>query len=112
MYQFKSTKNFVDVTNGKVTCFFSLDTIPELLGRHLRDIEELIARDKNHPSVVAWSLLNEPETTTDESVPYFEKVFAHALAISSSISRRWRPRSSRIRGPISVNATSSAILSV
>ena len=81
MYQFKSTKNFVDVTNGKVTCFFSLDTIPELLGRHLRDIEELIARDKNHPSVVAWSLLNEPETTTDESVPYFEKVFAHALAL-------------------------------
>ena len=45
MYQFKSTKNFVDVTNGKVTCFFSLDTIPELLRRHLRDIEELIARE-------------------------------------------------------------------
>ena len=78
---FKSTKNFVDVTSGKVTCFFSLDTIPQLLRRHLRDIEELIARDKNHPSVVAWSLLNEPETTTDESVPYFEKVFAHALAL-------------------------------
>lgn len=78
---FKSTKNFVDVTNGKVTCFFSLDTVPELLRRHLRDIEELIARDKNHPSVVAWSLLNEPETTTDESVPYIEKVFGHALAL-------------------------------
>lgn len=78
---FKSTKNFVDVTNGKVTCFFSLDTVSELLRRHLRDIEELIARDKNHPSVVAWSLLNEPETTTDESVPYIEKVFGHALAL-------------------------------
>ena len=71
---FKSTKNFVDVTNGKVTCFFSMDTIPGLLKRHLRDIEELIARDKNHPSVVAWSLLNEPETTTDDSVPYFKQV--------------------------------------
>jgi len=78
---FKSTKNFVDVTNGKVTCFFSMDTIPGLLKRHLRDIEELIARDKNHPSVVAWSLLNEPETTTEDSVPYFKQVFDHALAL-------------------------------
>jgi beta-glucuronidase len=79
---FKSTKNFVDVTNGKVTRFFSMDTIPGLLKRHLRDIEELIARDKNHPSVVAWSLLNEPETTTDDSVPYFKQVFDHALALA------------------------------
>ena len=28
---------------------------------------ELIARDKNHPSVVLWSLANEPESDTEES---------------------------------------------
>ena len=32
---------------------------------HRRAIEELIARDKNHPCVVLWSLANEPESHTD-----------------------------------------------
>ncbi|XNM51603.1 glycoside hydrolase family 2 TIM barrel-domain containing protein [Escherichia coli] len=30
--------------------------------RHLQAIKELIARDKNHPSVVMWSIANEPDT--------------------------------------------------
>nr|WP_314465394.1 beta-glucuronidase [uncultured Clostridium sp.] len=75
---FKSTKNFVDASNGKMSAFFEADTIPQLLKRHLRDIEELIARDKNHASVIAWSLLNEPETTSEESVPYFQALFEKA----------------------------------
>ncbi|MCW5849366.1 MAG: beta-glucuronidase [Anaerolineae bacterium] len=37
---------------------------PELLPIHLREclraIDELIARDKNHPSVIMWSVANEP----------------------------------------------------
>ncbi|WP_077611355.1 beta-glucuronidase [Clostridium sp. Marseille-P2415] len=75
---FKSTKNFVDASNGKMSAFFEADTIPRLLTRHLEDIEELIARDKNHASVIAWSLLNEPETTSEESVPYFKALFEKA----------------------------------
>ena len=31
-----------------------------LLDHHLEVMEDLIARDKNHPSVVMWSLANEP----------------------------------------------------
>ena len=34
---------------------------------HAAHIRELIARDKNHPSVVLWSIANEPETWTDAS---------------------------------------------
>jgi beta-glucuronidase len=45
---------------------------------HRRAIEELIARDKNHPSVVLWSVSNEPESSTEESVTYFEPLFAAA----------------------------------
>jgi beta-glucuronidase len=41
-------------------------------------VEEMIARDKNHPSVFAWSLLNEPETTSDFARDYFTDVFAAA----------------------------------
>jgi beta-glucuronidase len=47
-------------------------------GVHRRAIEELIARDKNHPSVVLWSLANEPESHTEESRTYFEPLFAVA----------------------------------
>jgi beta-glucuronidase len=45
---------------------------------HRQAIEELIARDKNHPSVVLWSLANEPESHTDEARTYFEPLFAAA----------------------------------
>src|SRR3954468_9595458 len=39
---------------------------------HAQAIRELVARDKNHPSVVLWSIANEPEADTDASVAYFE----------------------------------------
>lgn len=45
---------------------------------HARAIEELIARDKNHPSVVLWSLANEPESHTEAARLYFEPLFAGA----------------------------------
>jgi beta-glucuronidase len=45
---------------------------------HQRAIEELIARDKNHPSVVLWSLANEPESHTPAARDYFEPLFAAA----------------------------------
>ena len=47
-------------------------------GVHRQAIEELVARDKNHPSVVLWSIANEPESNTPESVTYFEPLFAAA----------------------------------
>jgi beta-glucuronidase len=42
---------------------------------HTAAIEQLIARDKNHPCVVLWSLANEPESHTDEARAYFEPLF-------------------------------------
>ena len=79
---FESLVNFLDAGTGKgAKSFFSKPTTPVLLKSHLRAVEEMIARDKNHPSVIAWSLLNEPESTDENSVPYFTAVFdkAHEL---------------------------------
>jgi len=45
---------------------------------HGRAIGELIARDKNHPSVVAWSIANEPESETAAARAYFEPLVAEA----------------------------------
>ncbi|RKQ40050.1 beta-glucuronidase [Enterobacter sp. R1(2018)] len=38
---------------------------------HLQAIRELIARDKNHPSVVMWSIANEPDTRPRGAREYF-----------------------------------------
>ncbi len=47
---------------------------------HARHIQELIARDKNHPSVVMWSIANEPESSSEESRAYFEPLAQVARA--------------------------------
>lgn len=55
---------------------FSPDTINDATREvHAQAISELIARDKNHPSVVIWSLANEPESHTEGSRAYFEPLF-------------------------------------
>jgi beta-glucuronidase len=41
----------------------------------LNAARELVARDKNHPSVVLWSITNESETGTQEAVDFFKPVF-------------------------------------
>src|SRR5690606_35162150 len=45
---------------------------------HAQHLRELVARDKNHPSVVMWSIANEPESHTPEARAYFEPLFALA----------------------------------
>jgi len=47
---------------------------------HKKVIEDLIARDKNHPCVIMWSIANEPESQTDAAAEYFEPLFAATRA--------------------------------
>jgi beta-glucuronidase len=51
---------------------------------HRQAIRELIARDKNHPCVVIWSIANEPESDTPASRRYFEPLAAEARALDPS----------------------------
>ena len=50
----------------------------ETQANHADQIRDLIARDKNHPSVLIWSIANEPETNTDASREYFAPLAAVA----------------------------------
>lgn len=51
---------------------FSPDTINEKTQAvHAQHIKDFIARDKNHPCVVIWSIANEPESQTEASRDYF-----------------------------------------
>jgi beta-glucuronidase len=51
---------------------------------HRRAIEELVARDKNHPSVVMWSIANEPDSARPEARTYFEPLVRAARAADPS----------------------------
>ena len=86
---FESLANFFDAGTGKgAKSFFSKPTIPQLLKAHMRALEEMIVRDKNHPSVIAWSILNEPESTDANSLPYFTALFEKA----HELDKQKRPR--------------------
>ena len=51
---------------------------------HRRAIEELVARDKNHPSVVMWSIANEPDSARPEARAYFDPLVRAARAADPS----------------------------
>ncbi|MBN1890851.1 MAG: beta-glucuronidase [Thermoflexales bacterium] len=52
---------------------------PEGLERRLQVcrqyVQELVARDKNHPSVIMWSLANEPHSRLPEAKPFFRNLY-------------------------------------
>ena len=77
----RSTHNFAAAGTGQYTYFFETPTVPELLKNHKQQVSEMMARDKNHACVIAWSLFNEPETTSEYARNYFSVVFAHARAL-------------------------------
>ncbi|TNU76242.1 beta-glucuronidase [Miniimonas arenae] len=48
---------------------------------HARLLRELVARDRNHPSVVAWSVANEPTSSAPLAGEYFGPLFALARTL-------------------------------
>lgn len=55
---------------------FSPDTCNDETQRvHAQAIREMIARDKNHPCIVLWSIANEPESHTAAAEQYFRPLF-------------------------------------
>ena len=78
---YRSLMNFADAGSGVHRGFFEDVDCEALRAIHEAQIAELIRRDKNHPSVLAWSLFNEPETTSDSAARYFEGIFAFARGL-------------------------------
>ncbi|GAA1445881.1 beta-glucuronidase [Nocardiopsis tropica] len=51
---------------------------------HAQHLRELIARDKNHPSVVMWCIANEPASNEDGAREYFEPLVDLARELDST----------------------------
>lgn len=80
---------FMDAgTGAKPKSFFAAETTEELMENHINALKEIIKRDKNHASVIAWSLFNEPESVSDEASTYFKVIFD----LVSELDTQKRPR--------------------
>ena len=79
----ESTMNFLAANqgNGKKLGYFEKETTPQLLQNHKDALTDMITRDKNHASVIAWSILNEPQCTSEGTEAYFKTLFdlAHEI---------------------------------
>ncbi|XP_073957046.1 beta-glucuronidase [Choristoneura fumiferana] len=55
-----------------------------LLKKHKQSLQELIHRDKNHPSVIMWSISNEPRSQLKRADAYFGEVVRHVKSMDLS----------------------------
>lgn len=88
----------IDETPAVSLQFDSAEHVAERLRMCLQQTEELIARDKNHPSVVMWSVANEPmlpnfmarlsgqDTSPADpaTTEFFETLIAHARRLDAT----------------------------
>lgn len=78
--------NAQSLTQSKQQLFFYLSLLKEpeflffrqfldsLLANHKQAIKEMIDRDRNHPSVIMWSVANEAKTWLRDSEQYFKEI--------------------------------------
>lgn len=67
-----------------VGLFFQEDGLERRTALCKQYIRDLIARDKNHPSVIMWSLANEPINRRPAAYPVFQELFALARSLDST----------------------------
>ncbi|MFW5713279.1 MAG: beta-glucuronidase [Brevefilum sp.] len=67
-----------------VGLFFNTDGYDRRLALCKQFTREMILRDKNHPSVIAWSLANEPHSTRDAAKPFFRELYDQAKSLDPS----------------------------
>lgn len=68
----------------------AFEDLGPLLANHKKALTELMARDRNHPSVIAWSTVNEANLWSEThynngaSRQYFQEVYAHTRSLDAS----------------------------
>ena len=50
---------------------------------HMEQLTELVNRDKNHPSVIMYSVANEANTHEQHALSYFKDIFSHAKSLTN-----------------------------
>jgi beta-glucuronidase len=73
----------IDETQA-VGLFFAEEGLERRLELCRQYTSELIARDKNHPSVIAWSLANEPHSNRPSAGPFFRDLYDLATSLDAT----------------------------
>ena len=55
-----------------------------ILSKAKKVITEMIKRDRNHPSIIAWSLANEGDTFVPEADGFYKALYDHAKSLDQS----------------------------
>ena len=96
------------VLGTRIDRVYGPDAISERTAQtHAQAIRELMARDKNRPSVVIWSIANEPESHTDDAVRLLRAALRAGPQPRPDPARRLRQRHARPAGEVQ-SLTSSA----
>ncbi len=64
-----------------VGLYFRVDGLEKRNALCEQYVRELIARDKNHPSVIMWSVANEPHSTAPYAKPFLERLYRQAKTL-------------------------------
>lgn len=67
-----------------VEMYFHADGLDARMAQWSQTIRKMIARDKNHPSVILWSIANEPHNRRPEAREAFEAQFTVARSLDAS----------------------------
>jgi beta-glucuronidase len=71
--------------DAPIDSMFGPDRVGDAAGAaHAQVIRELVARDKNRPSVVIWSIANEPDSDTETAEQYFKPLFELTRSLDST----------------------------
>lgn len=65
------SRNFF-VVSPSVRIIYYSNYNQALLDKHKSSMEQLIHRDRNHPSVIMWSIANEPRTSPFQADSHFQ----------------------------------------
>lgn len=58
--------------------------MPNILSKAKRVIKEMVQRDKNHPSIIAWSLANEGDTFVPSADAFYKELYDQAKSLDST----------------------------
>ncbi|KAI7815367.1 beta-glucuronidase [Rhyzopertha dominica] len=92
----------IDECPGVDTDVFSAS----LLEKHKDSLTELIRRDKNHPSVIVWSVSNEPRGQNPLADEYFRQIVQHVKSLD-----RTRPTTIAISSNVELDGKHLDIIS-
>jgi beta-glucuronidase len=67
-----------------VGLFFADEGLDKRFALCQQYVREMIARDKNHPSVIAWSLANEPHARHPAAAPFFRALYDAAKSLDAT----------------------------